>query len=81
MWNNYPVFKGGFGPFPEKEYWDGSNRFKSIKPWEGPDSDFPDVVNADSAIEFLQKEHQQPFFMVYGLWRPHSPYTAPKRFF
>ncbi len=32
-------------------------------------------------IEFLQREHDQPFFAVYGLWRPHTPFTAPKRFF
>jgi len=81
IWDNYPVFKGGFRPFPEKDYWDGGNRFHSIKPWEGPDTDFPDVKNANSAVEFLKQSHEKPFLMVYGLWRPHSPYTAPKRFF
>ena len=49
--------------------------------WTGPDEDFPDVVNANSSIEFLQQDHKKPFFLVYGLWRPHNPYTAPKRFF
>lgn len=81
MWDNRPIYKGGFGPFPEKEYQVGGNRFRSIKAWEDPDSDFPDVKNADAAIEFLNKEHNKPFFLYYGLWRPHSPYTAPKRFF
>ena len=74
------VYQGGFGPFPEKEYQVAGN-FHSIKPWVGPDSDFPDVVNADSSIAFLKRNHEKPFFLYYGLWRPHSPYTAPKRIF
>lgn len=45
------------------------------------DSAFPDVKNAEAAIEFLQQYHDRPFFMVYGLWRTHTPFTAPKRFF
>lgn len=81
MFDNRPIYKGGFGPFPEKEYWVGGSNFSSVKEWTGPDSDFPDVVNADAAIHFLQQEHEKPFFLFYGLWRPHTPYTAPKRFF
>lgn len=81
MWDNYPYFQGGFGPFPEKEYWLGGSQFSAIKPWTGPDTDFPDVVNANSTIEFLTKDHDKPFLAYYGLWRPHTPYTAPKRFF
>lgn len=81
MWDNYPYYQGGFGPFPEKEYWFGGNNFSSIKAWTGPDTDFPDVKNANSTIDFLNKEHDKPFFAYYGLWRPHTPYTAPKRFF
>ncbi len=81
MWDNFPVYKGGFGPFgrtPDVQY---GNHFRSIVPWTGPDSDFPDNKNAEGAITFLQEEHDKPFFLYYGLWRPHSPYTAPKRFF
>ena len=80
MWDNYPVYKGGFGPFPDEAHQFG-NRFTAIQPWEGPDTDFPDVKNANGAVKFLQQEHDKPFFLYYGLWRPHSPYSAPKRFF
>ncbi|MEL7120806.1 MAG: sulfatase [Bacteroidota bacterium] len=78
-WDN-EVKKGGFGPFPEKDEYQVS-RFFSYKAWEGPDSDFPDVRNGDAVVEFLNQEHDQPFFCMYGLWRPHTPFTAPKRFF
>ncbi|TZF81331.1 sulfatase [Pedobacter sp. BS3] len=73
--------KGGFGPYAAAPFWYGKSHWFSIKPWTGPDSDFPDVRNADSAITFLKQKHAKPFFMYYGLWRPHTPYTAPKRFY
>lgn len=75
------VAKGGFGPFGDKKNRYSGARWMTIQPWEGPDSDFPDVRNADAAIEFLSQPHDKPFFMYYGMFRPHSPYTAPKRFF
>lgn len=81
MWDNYPVYKGGFKPFPKDKDKLYGSRFRSIEAWTGPDSDFPDCVNADGAVTFLKQKHDKPFFLYYGLWRPHSPYTAPKRFF
>ncbi len=82
MFDNRPIFKGGFGPFGEEASWvGGQGKFQSVKAWEGPDTDFPDVQNADAAIAFLQQAHAAPFFCYLGLWRPHTPYTAPKRFF
>ena len=75
------VNKGGYGPFGEKEYRVGAGRWMTIQPWEGPDTDFPDVKNANAAVKFLTQQHDKPFFMYYGLFRPHSPYTAPKRFY
>ncbi|WP_164891094.1 sulfatase [Botryobacter ruber] len=81
MFDNRPVAKGGYGPFGEEKYWYGPNNWSTIQPWEGPDSDFPDVRNVDAAIDFLEQKQDKPFFMYLGLWRPHTPYTAPKRFF
>ncbi|MHC4173200.1 MAG: sulfatase [Planctomycetota bacterium] len=79
MWDN-EVWRGGFGPFPP-EADQVKGKFWGCTAWEGPDSDFPDVKNADAAIDFLQQEHDKPFFLTLGLWRPHTPFTAPKRFF
>ncbi|MCV9389277.1 sulfatase [Reichenbachiella ulvae] len=72
---------GGFGPFGDDAHQECNSPFKSVQPWTNPDSEFPDVVNADDAIAFLEEDHEDPFFLFYGLWRPHTPYTAPKRFF
>ena len=79
MWDN-EVWGGGFGPFPpEKDQVKG--KFWGCTAWEGSDTDFPDVKNANATIEFLKQDHDKPFFLVYGLWRPHTPFTAQKRFF
>lgn len=81
MWSNAPVYKGGFKPFTDDPDEIFGSRFRAISAWTGPDSDFPDNIGAEAAIEFLRQEHNLPFLLYYGLWRPHSPYTAPKRFF
>lgn len=49
--------------------------------WEGPDTDHPDVVNRNVACAWLKEKHDKPFFMAVGLYKPHNPWTAPKRFF
>jgi len=78
MWDN-DAWGGGFGPFPGeknqlKDRWWGCEAMED-------DSVFPDVKNAEATIEFLQQDHDKPFFAVYGLWRPHTPFTAPRRFY
>jgi arylsulfatase A-like enzyme len=80
MFDNRPIYKGGFGPFGDKEHQvGGKGQFQTVQAL--PDSTFPDVKNADAAIEFLNKKHDKPFLCYVGYWRPHTPYTAPKRFF
>ena len=81
MFDNAPVHHGGYGPYAQKAFWYGKSHWASVKPWTGPDTDFPDVRNANAAISFLQQKHDRPFFMYYGLFRPHTPYTAPQRFY
>jgi choline-sulfatase len=80
MFDNSPVYKGGFGPYPRP-----GNLLMNDDKWWGvdsfPDEEFPDIKNADAAIDFLNQQHEKPFFLYYGLWRPHTPFTAPKRFF
>lgn len=85
IFDTHVQFEGNsFGPFADDKYayiHKAKNPFFDIQAWPGADLDFPDVRNADEAIRFLAQEHDKPFFMVYGLWRPHAPYVSPKRFF
>lgn len=40
-----------------------------------------DTEQANRTIEVLRAPHDQPFFMVCGFYRPHIPWTVPKRYF
>ncbi|MCG8700118.1 MAG: sulfatase-like hydrolase/transferase, partial [Bacteroidales bacterium] len=77
QWDN-KYYGGGFGPFADSAHM-LKGKFWGVQAY--PDSVFPDVINCDNAIKYLQKEHDKPFFMALGLWRPHTPFTAPQRFF
>ncbi|MDG2222580.1 MAG: sulfatase [Rubripirellula sp.] len=73
---------GGFGPFPEQKL----SQADSVKLWDwGPldvdDAEMPDRKIADWVGQRLQKDHDQPFFLVAGFWRPHVPMYAPSRWF
>ncbi len=48
---------------------------------EGTDEDQIDGQTTAKAIEFLEKEHEQPFFLAVGLAKPHDPFNAPKKYF
>lgn len=45
-----------------------------------PDEEFTDTLCADYAIEKLNGTYDKPFFLGVGIYRPHQPLWAPKRF-
>ena len=49
--------------------------------WDVPDSDFGDTQITDWAIDKINEEGDQPFFLGVGYYRPHIPLWAPARFF
>jgi arylsulfatase A-like enzyme len=48
---------------------------------EGNGEGHGDFTCADHAINFLRKNKDNPFFLGCGFVKPHSPPTAPQRFF
>lgn len=81
QWDNRASPNGGFGPFADEAH-QFAGKFFSVQEWDGPDTEFPDVKSANAAVDFVTNwKSEKPFFMVYGLWRPHNPWTAPRRFF
>jgi len=50
-------------------------------PQQYAEEKFGDAVVASWAARQLQAEHEEPFFLAVGLYRPHVPWYAPPRFF
>jgi len=69
-------------------YASGENRQslnKQVAPYEAGevgDEDYVDGLTANLAIEKLRqlKNNEKPFFMGVGFFKPHLPFTAPKKY-
>ncbi len=50
---------------------------------DGTDEEQTDGIGATETIEFLDKfaKSGENFFLAFGLYRPHTPYVAPKNYF
>ena len=48
---------------------------------EGEDSEQTDGKVVDETIRMLERRKDEPFFIAAGLYRPHTPYIAPKKYF
>ncbi len=40
-----------------------------------------DTEQANRAIKLLKKEHDRPFFLACGFWRPHVTWEVPQRYY
>ncbi|QGJ70094.1 Iduronate sulfatase [Planctomycetales bacterium 10988] len=83
-WNDSRNIAGGYGPRATEKYIPDSVERPPLfnyQAWSGADEDFPDVQNATISVKRLQTPKKMPFFLAHGIYRPHNPWTAPKRFF
>ena len=45
------------------------------------DFDMGDGKTTKWAMDFVKKKHEKPFFLALGLFHPHLPFYAPKKYF
>ena len=80
---NYPWSKSG--PFPDAYPFGGVKGLPHENDWGAlpiEDADYDDARTVDYAIQFLDDvEHEKPFFLACGLFRPHLPWYVPQEFF
>ena len=60
------------------------NRSQGSLDWGPIDVLFEETSDAQTALwaaNELQKDHQKPFFLACGIYRPHLPWHVPKEFF
>lgn len=50
-------------------------------PLDIDDGDMPDGEIAQWAVEKLQQEHDKPFFLAVGFYKPHQPFFVPRKYF
>ena len=86
----YSTRMGTLGPEKEKRYRHGmremfSNailaRLIDWAPTGQAMEQTSDWQTADGAATFLQQQHQKPFFLACGIYRPHLSWYAPREFF
>lgn len=66
---------------------EGRNLTNGKIPWAtwkaaaGDDVDQPDGINNLEVLKVLEDYHERPFFIGYGIHKPHDPFIAPKKYF
>lgn len=81
-WNDYA--KEGGNPKPSKEVLDDPHSKAGGIVWgvlDAKDEELNDYKNADYAINYLGQKHEKPFFLAYGVHKPHMPWQVPKKYY
>ncbi len=80
-WHAYRNFDGFIHPpatpvngIPNARHFDWS-------PIDVPDEETSGTRLANWAGDYLRREHEKPFFLACGFYRPHLPWYAPKKYF
>jgi arylsulfatase A-like enzyme len=48
---------------------------------DNEDFEMNDHKMVDYAIDYLDKEHDKPFFLACGIYRPHMPWQVPRKYY
>jgi iduronate 2-sulfatase len=71
------------GPVPANEASAAPRDYGTVPLWERrdvPDEAYYDGRVAAEAVRVLGEVKDKPFFLAVGLWKPHAPFNAPKKY-
>ncbi|MEC9092012.1 MAG: sulfatase-like hydrolase/transferase, partial [Planctomycetota bacterium] len=66
---------------PELGYQQGDSTKMAFCPTTNPLEDHPDFQVTSYGVDVLSRDHDQPFFLACGIYRPHEPWFVPKKYF
>lgn len=80
-WHEY--IPRGDDPQPDNKPLNGIPNTKHFDwgPMDVSDEEMDDTQVVKWTSDFLQKKHDRPFFLACGLFRPHLPWYAPRKYF
>jgi uncharacterized sulfatase len=91
-WNLQETPKGGNAPLILRDFWDAQKAGKNPV-WPKPqqimeyratdhrDEDESDGITVRRIVKLMDQHKDKPFFLAAGLYRPHLPFTAPRKYF
>ncbi|MBL8173546.1 MAG: sulfatase [Bryobacterales bacterium] len=71
-------------PNPPGHPFNGIQNFQGEFDWgvlDRKEEDYGDMKAVRFAGDFFQRQHSKPFFLAIGLWHPHIPMFAPRKYF
>jgi len=78
-------YRGPILPYPEWKPLNGILPIRSELDWGAipgkKEEDYGDVQAVNFAKKFLEKEHDKPFFLAIGTFKPHLPWYVPQKYF
>ncbi|HIG29967.1 MAG TPA: iduronate-2-sulfatase [Verrucomicrobiales bacterium] len=81
----HPSYEGKTPPVPEGYPFNGLKYQRSGGfDWgilDKKEDQYGDAVAVTCAIDFLNRKQEKPFFLACGIYRPHLPWYAPKKYF
>lgn len=81
-WNQY--LKKGGDPKPTQAVLNDPHSRAGGIIWgvlDNDDSEMNDHKMVDFAVDFLKQDHDKPFFLACGIYRPHMPWQVPRKYY
>ena len=79
MFDEYHPRTSEFGPKPEKRFkWASDKTHTDWGAYPETDAEMQDFITASWGVEFLNREHENPFMLALGFIRPHVPWYVPQ---